>query len=261
MGRGGGRMNRWCSAAVPRLVDDWIFRSRRRRYRAVDLGRRLTKIPQGKAMLRLLIVVENRVYREALAQVLGSAALTVIGAVAAPDEGLRLLAESSPDVVVLGLSGEEGRAALRTFLLVHPDTRIVPLGLSPDDDELLAWAEAGAAGFVLRESSLEELRLALDAASRGEVHCSPALTARFVRRLQARAAEAPGAAPRVPLTPREREIVFHIDQGCSNAEIARRLGIELATVKNHVHHILEKLHARRRSEAAARVAGRLRRSS
>ena len=131
----------------------------------------------------------------------------------------------------------------------------------PDDDELLAWAEAGAAGFVLRESSLDELRLALDAASRGEVHCSPALTARFVRRLQARAAEAPGAAPRVPLTPREREIVFHIDQGCSNAEIARRRGIELATVKNHVHHILEKLHARRRSEAAARVAGRLRRSS
>ena len=172
-----------------------------------------------------------------------------------------MLAEAAPDVVVLGASGEEGRAALRTFLLVHPETRVVPLGLPPDDAELMAWAEAGAAGFVLRDSSIDELRLAVAAAAQGEVHCSPALTARFVRRLQSRAAESPGAGPRVPLTRREREIVFHIDQGCSNKEIARRLGIELATVKNHVHHILEKLHARRRSEAAARVAGRLRRSS
>jgi DNA-binding NarL/FixJ family response regulator len=59
------------------------------------------------------------------------------------------------------------------------------------------------------------------------------------------------------LTSREREIVVLIDQGCSNKDIARRLGIEVATVKNHVHNILEKLHARRRSEAAAMVAGRV----
>lgn len=212
-------------------------------------------------MLRLVIVAEDRAYRDALAQVLSSATVTVLGAVPTPDEGLRLIQERCPDVVLLGVPGESGRAALRTFLLVERELRVVPIGLTSDEAELLAWAEAGAAGFVLRDSSLDELRLVLDATSRGEVHCSPALTARFVRRLQTRAADPAVRGPRVSLTPREREIIFHIDQGCSNKEIARRLGIELATVKNHVHHILAKLHARRRSEAAARVAGRLRRSS
>jgi two-component system, NarL family, nitrate/nitrite response regulator NarL len=215
----------------------------------------------GSVMLRLVIVSENRAYREALAQVLSSATVTVIGAVPTPEEGLRVIKECSPDIVLLGVSGESGRAALRTFLLVDREVRIVPMGLPADDAELLAWAEAGAAGFVLRDSSLDELRLVLEATSRGEFHCSPALTARFVQRLQMRAADLAVGSPGVSLTPREREIIFHVDQGCSNKEIARRLGIELATVKNHVHHILEKLNARRRSEAAARVAGRLRRSS
>jgi DNA-binding NarL/FixJ family response regulator len=216
-------------------------------------------------MLRLLIVTENRTYRDALVLALNSGTVTVIGAVATPDEGLPLIKEGSPDVILLGVPGENGRAALRTFLLMDRDTRVVPLGVPAEQLELVAWAEAGAAGFVLRDSSLAELRLVVEAAARGEVYCSPAVTARFVQRLRARAAElglrsSAVAGPRIPLTEREREIVFHIDQGCSNKEIARRLGIELATVKNHVHHILEKLNARRRSEAAARVAGRLRSS-
>ncbi len=217
-------------------------------------------------MVRLLIVAENRSYRDALVLVLKSVTVAVLGAVSTPEEALPLIRECSPDVILLGVPGENGRAALRSFLLMDRDTRVVPMGLSPDDLELVAWAEAGAAGFVLRDNSLDELRMVVEAACRGEVYCSPAITARFVQRLRARAAEpdprvAAVSGPRAPLTRREREIVFHIDQGCSNREIARRLGIELATVKNHVHHILEKLNARRRSEAAARVAGRLRRSS
>jgi DNA-binding NarL/FixJ family response regulator len=216
-------------------------------------------------MLRLLIVTENRTYRDALVLAMSSGTVTVIGAVATPEEGLPLIKEGSPDVILLGVPGENGRAALRTFLLMDRDTRVVPMGVPAEQLELVAWAEAGAAGFVLRDSSLAELRLVVEAAARGEVYCSPAVTARFVQRLRARAAElglrsSAVAGPRIPLTEREREIVFHIDQGCSNKEIARRLGIELATVKNHVHHILEKLNARRRSEAAARVAGRLRSS-
>jgi two-component system, NarL family, nitrate/nitrite response regulator NarL len=216
-------------------------------------------------MLRLLIVTENRTYRDALVLAMSSGTVTVIGAVATPEEALPLIKEGSPDVILLGVPGENGRAALRTFLLMDRDTRVVPMGVPAEQLELVAWAEAGAAGFVLRDSSLAELRLVVEAAARGEVYCSPAVTARFVQRLRARAAElglrsSAVAGPRIPLTEREREIVFHIDQGCSNKEIARRLGIELATVKNHVHHILEKLNARRRSEAAARVAGRLRSS-
>jgi DNA-binding NarL/FixJ family response regulator len=82
-----------------------------------------------------------------------------------------------------------------------------------------------------------------------------------VRRLHTLASQRTSGPVSAGLTNREREILVLVDQGSSNKEIARRLGIEVATVKNHVHNILEKLRVRRRAEAAAKVAGRLRRPS
>ena len=81
------------------------------------------------------------------------------------------------------------------------------------------------------------------------------MTASLLRRVAALAAGNGGGLPRAQLTSREREIVGLIDRGLSNKEIARDLGIEVATVKNHVHNILEKLQVHRRGEAAARVRG------
>ena len=111
-------------------------------------------------MLRLLIVAENRAYRDALVLALSSATVIVIGAVSSPEEALPLVKEGAPDVILLGVPGENGRAALRTFLLMDRNTRVVPMEVPADPLELVAWAEAGAAGFVMRDSSLDELRLA-----------------------------------------------------------------------------------------------------
>ena len=102
-----------------------------------------------------------------------------------------------------------------------------------------------------REGSLQDLLEGIRQVTRGEAHDSPQLVTVLLRRFAAR------RAPREPvlerLTARELEIVELIDQGLTNKEIAAQLYIELATVKNHVHNILEKLHVRRRTEAAAWV--------
>jgi DNA-binding NarL/FixJ family response regulator len=126
----------------------------------------------------------------------------------------------------------------------------------PDSEEsVLAFAEAGIAGYVPREGSVQDLVDAVERAVRGELQCSPQLAGAIIRRLAWRAA-AGSDFPRGPLTARETEIVRLIDQGLSNKEIAVRLGIEVATVKNHVHNLLEKLRVRRRAEAAAHIRSR-----
>ena len=91
---------------------------------------------------------------------------------------------------------------------------------------------------------------------RGELRCTATLAAKLVQALSSREPPAAGHAPRSPLTARESEIVQLIDEGLSNKEIAVRLGIEVATVKNHVHNLLEKLRVHRRFEAAARLRGK-----
>jgi DNA-binding NarL/FixJ family response regulator len=128
----------------------------------------------------------------------------------------------------------------------------------PDqEDTLLEWAEAGVAGFVPREASMEDLIVTLVCAVRGEFRCSPQFAGRLLGRLRQHGhVDLQAPVDENPLTPRECEIVSLIDRGLSNKAIAASLGIEMATVKNHVHNLLEKLHVHRRGEAAARLRGR-----
>jgi DNA-binding NarL/FixJ family response regulator len=132
--------------------------------------------------------------------------------------------------------------------------RIVAFAVAEEDDrEVLACAEAGVAGFVGRDASVNDLVVALHTALRGEVRCSPRVAGLMMRRIAAYSDLGPFAYDRSRLTRREIEIVELIDVGLSNKEIACRLGIETATVKNHVHNLLEKLRVHRRGEAAAAV--------
>jgi DNA-binding NarL/FixJ family response regulator len=134
-----------------------------------------------------------------------------------------------------------------------PGVPIVALGVPDVEGDVLACAEAGIAGYVTREASLEELVAVVRSAVQGELRCSPRIAAGLLRRLSALSEHGP-SAPRVRLTARQREIVRLIGQDLSNKEIAHRLGIEVATVKNHVHNLLEKLNVHRRT-AAVRLLG------
>jgi DNA-binding NarL/FixJ family response regulator len=125
--------------------------------------------------------------------------------------------------------------------------------LPDQEDTLLEWAEAGVAGLVPREASFEDLLCTVGHAVRGEFRCSPRFAGRLLQRLAQPRLAAHPPERLSSLTARETEIIRLIDQGLSNKAIAVELGIELATVKNHVHNLLEKLHVHRRAEAAARI--------
>src|SRR5262249_34883111 len=113
----------------------------------------------------------------------------------------------------------------------------------------------GVTGYVTREASLDELVAVIQSVARGEMLCSPRIAGALVRRVASLAAASP-VRPRVALTGRELEIVALIDGGLSNKTTPGRLLIAVATVKNHVHSILEKLQVRARGEAAAEVRAR-----
>jgi DNA-binding NarL/FixJ family response regulator len=120
----------------------------------------------------------------------------------------------------------------------------------PDDEtQVLTCAQIGIAGYVTRDGSVEDVVAAIKAAARGEVHCSPKIAGSLFRRIAALSAERSGRTVSGALTAREAQILKLVQEGMSNKMISRNLGIELPTVKNHVHSILVKLGVHRRAEA------------
>ena len=161
-------------------------------------------------------------------------------------------AELSPDVVLIDQAMADSQDATRWLLAVSPASEIVALGVPDTERDVIASAEAGVSSYVTREASLDDLVAAVESVGRGELRCSPRAAGSLFRRV---ARQANGAGPSLAsrLTVREAQIVPLIEQGFSNKEIGCRLGIEVATVKNHIHNLLEKLQVHRRAEAAAKL--------
>src|SRR5436305_6812782 len=165
---------------------------------------------------------------------------------------------SAPHVALLDLDLPEGFGAARALREAWPTLSVVALAVRETDDDVVSWAEAGVSGLVSRNASLGQLLDAMAAAVGDEVLCSPAVAGALLRRVAAMSPEEPGEGG-PPLTRREREIVCLIGDGLTNKQIASALHIEPATVKNHVHNILEKLRVGNRTEAVnvARARGEL----
>jgi len=220
-------------------------------------------VGQG-TVIRVAIVADIRLYREGLARVLERQPnISVVATAATSDGSLAPLLQLGPDVILIDKAMPDSLAAMRRVAVAAPGAKVVSLsvregeGEGEDDRDVLASAEAGAIAYVPREASLEDLVAVIECAVRGEAVCSPRVAGALLRRIAALATD--GRSDRVParLTKREREIMGLIDEGLSNKEIAKRLRIEVATVKNHVHNILEKLQVHRRGEAAARLRAAL----
>jgi two-component system nitrate/nitrite response regulator NarL len=195
-----------------------------------------------------------RHYGDALA--LGLAAetdLAVVGTAMGAAEGLAMLDALPADIVVVDMAIPESLATVARVVERWPAARVVALAIAETEGRVVACAEAGAVAYVRREAALGEVIAVLRGVSRGEAVCSPRIAAGLLARLGRLAAERPAVAGDRRLTRRETQILGLIDEGLANKEIARRLQIEVATVKNHVHSILEKLQVHRRGEAAARL--------
>lgn len=206
-------------------------------------------------MTGVAIVTDVRFYCEGIVEILSrSPVLRVAGTADDVDALLPLLHHDDVEIVLLDAGLADAIDGARRIAAAAPEVKVVALALRETDRDVIAWAEAGLAGYVSRDRSIRELIAAVEGVARGELVCSPRIAAALLRRLGALALRGrAGADPASPpsLTSREREIVTLIAQGLSNKQIAHRLGIQLATIKTHVHHILEKMHVRRRIDLVA----------
>jgi two-component system, NarL family, nitrate/nitrite response regulator NarL len=204
-------------------------------------------------VIRVYIVADVRLYRDGLARILDrTPGIAVVGSAANVESAAGELNTLSPEIVLLDMVTPGSVAAASAILTRPQPPKIVALAVPNAEDELVACAEAGISGFVTRDDAIETMVEAIERVARGELLTTPRIAAALLERVRAlSAASLPGEAPR--LTPREREIVDLIDAGLSNKEIAQRLRIELPTVKNHVHNILEKLQVARRADVATRL--------
>jgi two-component system, NarL family, nitrate/nitrite response regulator NarL len=204
--------------------------------------------------IKVLIVADTLLYREGLVVLLGTAdRLKPVGSASDPGHVTATVARERPDVVLLDVAAAYYLRTLRAIVETSPATPVVAFGHTDSEEQVIACAEAGVAGYVSREATMQELVRVVEGVLRDEVVCSPRLAATLLRRVGTLARERSCDGPERRLTSRETQIVALLDEGLSNKAIAARLNIELATVKNHVHHILEKLEVGCRAEAVARV--------
>jgi len=192
--------------------------------------------------------------------VLRDANIRVVGTAGDYDEVLASLVTPT-DIVLLDMATPNSVAIAQAIRDEAPGIRVVALTLAESEYEFVACAEAGVAGYVTPNDSSAELLAVLAGVARGEVACPPRIAAMLLRRVAALAGGSDSSLRQTHLSHREREIVRLIDGGLSNKEIARELGVEVATVKNHVHNILNKLRVHRRSDAAALFRGGVTRPS
>lgn len=205
----------------------------------------------------ILIVAGVRLYQEGLELALSSdPRFRVVASAANHTEGIARIASlpRCPDVAVIDVGPPLSFDSARALRIQAPQMHLLAVAIGGADDDVVSWAEAGVSGFVSRETPLNGLMQAIDSiATHGSV-CAPDITVRLLRRLES-VGSARWAPASTTLTPRERDVVGLIDQGQSNKEIARALHLSIATVKNHVHSILDKLQVSSRGQAAAAMRG------
>jgi two-component system nitrate/nitrite response regulator NarL len=205
----------------------------------------------GPHGVRVFVASDVRVYREAIAGLISTEdSLKLVGAAATAESASRLRAGARPDVVLVDAIQRADLVLAREISAAAGDAYVVAL-VAPEREDLFGWAGAGVSGLLSWEASQEELVKGLRRAARGGSPCSPDVAEALLRRVREnpRRDSAFGAG----LTEREAQVAELVADGLSNKAIASRLSIELATVKNHVHSILEKLRVHSRGEAAAKL--------
>lgn len=212
-------------------------------------------------LTKVLIVIESRFMGDIITEILEEEPdITVVGCAASKEEALKIIQEKEVDVALVSIQLSNETALELTSLIVEvaPSTKVLVLGLADNKHHVLKYVEAGAAGYILQDSSVDEMIEAVHLARRGEAQVSTKVAAAILERLS----KMTKVFSRVDnfilednrLTQRELEVLGFISQGFSNQEIASQLVVEVGTVKNHVHSIIKKLNVNNREEAATYLA-------
>lgn len=142
---------------------------------------------------------------------------------------------------------------VREIAVQWPETPLVAFGLNEERQEVIKCGRAGFAGYVTRQATIDGLCTALADIVAGRVTCPPEISGGLLRALFRQGPQSEESLSDPALTRREREVLFLLGHGLSNKEIGKHLCLSVATVKHHVHHVLEKLGLSRRAEAMRRV--------
>jgi DNA-binding NarL/FixJ family response regulator len=205
------------------------------------------------AEVRVLIVDDHDLFRTGLRNLLEDEGVRVVGEASAGQEALAIVREVAPDVVVMDLNmpGMGGVEATRHITTMAPLTRVVMLTISDQDNDVIDAILAGACGYLLKDSSIQELIAGIRAASHGESLISPTIASKVLQRVRASSTQPEiENTIRAELSEREIEVLKLIANGKDNAMIAAELHISPKTVKNHISNILMKLQIDNRIQAA-----------
>jgi DNA-binding NarL/FixJ family response regulator len=207
-------------------------------------------------MIRLLLVDEIQLTCNILATVLDAEPdIAVVDCVTDGEGALARAAECDVALVSTDLGSSASLKLLHAIKEAAPAVKVLMLGLTESEDQVLPYIQAGAFGYVLANESVDDLLNRIRTAYEDRALVSPDIAAALINRLNKLSQLALGSlggddgAP--DLTPREIEILALIERGLTNQQIARELVIEVGTVKNHVHNILQKLDVGSREDAAA----------
>ena len=204
------------------------------------------------APIRVFLVDDQTVVRRGLRFMLRALQdIELVGEAASAEEALAVCTSLRPDVVLMDLQlpGQDGIAAMRALQAIRPDQRMVALSGFDHPDYVRGALQAGAAGYLLKTASAEEIAEAIRLANCGQVMISPALIPVLVASLASARPQAPPLGR--DLSDRELEVLALLVQGLSNRQIAERLTIVPATVKYHLQQLRQKLGASRRTELVA----------
>ncbi len=205
--------------------------------------------------VRILLVDDHGLFRAGLASLLTSQDdFEVVGEASNGQEGLELVRDLLPDVILMDVSMPvmDGLEATRRIKAELPYVRIIMLSISDSEPNLFEAVKAGAQGYLLKNIDARALYGALRGVAQGEAPISRLMAARLLDEFGRHARQNGTAAPdpRADLSPREKQVLEQVALGKSNKEIAASLAIAENTVKNHLKNILDKLHLENRVQAA-----------
>jgi DNA-binding NarL/FixJ family response regulator len=207
---------------------------------------------RGAEPIRVLVVDDQELFRRGITMLLGNEpGIQIVGEAGDGLEGIELAQSTVPDVVLLDVrmpkrTGIEACIAIKERV---PSAMILMLTVSDEEADLYEAVKSGASGYLLKDSSIEEVAQAVRVVSEGQSLISPSMAAKLIDEFKQMSRPEREHVPGLRLTDRELEVLGLVARGLNNREIAKQLFISENTVKNHVRNILEKLQLHSRMEA------------